>query len=210
MSIPKKRTINCPQCGKEIEFTLWESINTEMSFAIPDIISGKLFTVKCEKCGYKTCVDYPILFNDMDHNVMIYYTTRDNARETEKAVELMKKLKCGRVRIVLDQNALREKIAIFNAGLDDRVTEILKLIVIMSVEDQIEGKKISSVYFLPGDDPKVEVTLEDGSGDVPVSMEMYDEIEKLFHHQLSEDESEYYIDQDWAQSFLSDHEDLLQ
>ena len=43
MSIPNKRTIKCPKCGKEIEFTLWQSINTDMPFAIPDIISGKLF-----------------------------------------------------------------------------------------------------------------------------------------------------------------------
>lgn len=209
MSIPNKRTIKCPKCGKEIEFTLWQSINTDIPFAIPDIISGKLFEVECKKCGFQTVAEYPMLFNDMIHNVMIYYTTRNGVKETEKAVELMKKLKCGRVRIVLDQNSLREKTAIFNAGLDDRVTEILKMIVMVQVEEQLEGEKITGMYFLPGDDPKFEVLLEDGSGYVPVSMETYGKIEKQFQKQLSTEDSDYYIDQDWAQAFLSAHESLL-
>ncbi len=209
MSIPSKRTINCPKCGKEIEFTLWQSINTDMPFAIPDIISGKLFEVECKKCGFQTSVDYPLLVNDMIHNVMIYYTTRNGAKETEKAVELMKKLKCGRVRIVLDQNSLREKTAIINAGLDDRVTEILKMIVMVQIEEQLKGERITGMYYLPGDDPKLEILLEDGSGFVPVSMEMYGKIEKQFQKQLSKEDSEYYIDQDWAQAFLSAQENLL-
>ena len=30
MSIPVKTTVRCPQCGKEIEFTMWQSINDEI------------------------------------------------------------------------------------------------------------------------------------------------------------------------------------
>ena len=129
MSIPHKQTVKCPKCGEEIEFTLWQSINTEMDFAIPDIISGKLFEVECKKCGYKTHVNYPMLFNDMIHNVMIYSVAPDSTEETEKALDSLKKMYPGRTRIVTDQSTLREKTAIFNAGLDDRVTEILKLII---------------------------------------------------------------------------------
>ena len=65
MSIPVKQTVTCPKCGKPIEFTMWQSINTEMDFALPDIISGKLFEVSCKGCGFTSRVDYPILFNDM-------------------------------------------------------------------------------------------------------------------------------------------------
>lgn len=61
MSIPVKQTVSCPKCGKEIEFTMWQSINNEMSFAMKDIISGKLFEVECKNCGLRTHVNYLFL-----------------------------------------------------------------------------------------------------------------------------------------------------
>ena len=203
MSKPEKQTVSCPKCGESISFTLWNSINTDMPNAIEDIISGKLFEVECGKCGYKTHVNYPMLFNDMIHQVMIYNTIPDNAKETEEAMDSMKTLYPGRVRIVLDQSTLREKAAIFNAQLDDRVTEILKLIVMAQLQEQIKGKKLMGVYFIPGDEPAFELALEDGSGYVPVTMEMYHNIAQQFETQLAAGDEEYYIDQDWAFSFLS-------
>ena len=44
-------TADCPGCGKALEFTLWQSINTEIENARDDIISGKLFDVVCPDCG---------------------------------------------------------------------------------------------------------------------------------------------------------------
>ena len=86
MSIPTKQTVPCPKCGKEIEFTLWQSINNEIPTAMEDVISGKLFEIECKHCGLKTNVNYPILVNDMEHNVMVYYVQPDDTEETEKAV----------------------------------------------------------------------------------------------------------------------------
>ncbi len=210
MSLPKKATVKCPQCGEEIEFTRWDSINTEMTFAIPDIISGKLFRVECGKCGKKTYVNYPILFNDMIHNVMIYNVTPDAVEETLKAVELMKKLNISRVRVVTDQSTLREKTAIFSEGLDDRVTEILKLIVMAQLQEQLAGQEVGGVYYVPGDEPKIEVALGEGSGYIPVSMEMYNGIADQFADQLAAGDDEVFIDQDWAYKFLSDPKNQIQ
>ncbi len=202
MSQSEKKSVKCPQCGKEIEFTLWSSINTDMRFAIPDIISGRLFAVRCGSCGYETQVNYPLLFNDMEHDVMIWNTVPERREETEKAVGLMKALHRGRLRIVLDQGSLREKVSIFNAGLDDRVIEILKFIVMLQLQDQLEGRQLQGVYFLPGDEPQFEIAVEDGSAYVPVTAEMIRSIGQQFAPQLADD-SELYIDQDWALAFLS-------
>jgi len=210
MSIPHKQTVKCPKCGEEIEFTLWQSINTEMNFAIPDIISGKLFEVECKKCGYKTHVNYPMLFNDMIHNVMIYSVAPDSTEETEKALDSLKKMYPGRTRIVTDQSTLREKTAIFNAGLDDRVTEILKLIIMAQLQEQLSGKELVGVFFVPGDEPKFEIAFKDGSGYVPVTKEMYENLASQFNDKLSAGDDEYYIDQDWAMAFLSSPDNQLQ
>jgi predicted nucleic-acid-binding Zn-ribbon protein len=210
MSIPHKQTVKCPKCGEEIEFTLWQSINTEMNFAIPDIISGKLFEVECKKCGYKTHVNYPMLFNDMIHNVMIYSVAPDSTEETEKALDSLKKMYPGRTRIVTDQSTLREKTAIFNAGLDDRVTEILKLIIMAQLQEQLSGQELVGVFFVPGDEPKFEIAFKDGSGYVPVTKEMYENLASQFNDKLSAGDDEYYIDQDWAMAFLSSPDNQLQ
>ena len=210
MSSPHKQTVKCPKCGEEIEFTLWQSINTEMNFAIPDIISGKLFEVECKKCGYKTHVNYPMLFNDMIHNVMIYSVAPDSTEETEKALDSLKKMYPGRTRIVTDQSTLREKTAIFNAGLDDRVTEILKLIIMAQLQEQLSGKELVGVFFVPGDEPKFEIAFKDGSGYVPVTKEMYENLASQFNDKLSAGDDEYYIDQDWAMAFLSSPDNQLQ
>ena len=209
MSQMKKQTVACPRCGADIAFTLWDSINTDMPNAIPDIISGKLFEVECKKCGHRTHVNYPMLFNDMIHNVMIYNTVPEKAEETKHSFDAMRGLYDGRKRIVTDQSTLREKTSIFNAGLDDRVTEILKLIVLAQVQEQVAARKFAGAYFIPGDEPKYELAFEDGSGYVPVTMEMYNGIATQFEKQLKRDR-EYFIDQDWALKFLSDPANQLQ
>ncbi len=204
MSIPVKQSVSCPKCGKSIDFTMWQSINNEMSFAIPDIISGKLFEVECKSCGLKTYVNYPILVNDMDHNVMIYYTYPDGVEETEKAIVTLKKMYDGRARIVTDQASLREKVAIFNADLDDRVVEILKAIVMAQVEEQLADKDVQGVYFIADENPRFEIVYDGGSGYIPVSMDFYDKArDEFFPGETLNLDSEVFVDQDWAYSLLS-------
>lgn len=204
MSIPVKQTVPCPKCGKDIEFTLWQSINNEMSFAMKDIISGKLFEVECKNCGLKTHVNYPILVNDMAHDVMIQYTYPDGIEESEKALDSMRKMYRGRLRIVTDQASLREKVAIFNAELDDRVIELIKAIVIAQVQDQLADKNVQGVYYIADDNPRLEIVCDGGSGYVPVDNEFYKRVEEEFFGEdgLTQD-NEIYIDKDWAYSLLA-------
>ena len=141
MSIPRKMKASCPNCGSEITFTMWISINTDMEFALPDILSGKLFQIRCGNCGYETRADYPILFNDMVHKMVIQYAFPDAIAEAEKTCrELMQY--GPRARIVTSQNELREKAAILNDGLDDRLVEILKYLMLPSWQKQLPGHTI--------------------------------------------------------------------
>ena len=54
------------------------------------------------------------------------------------------------------------------------------------------------------------MALEEGSGYVPVSMDMYNNIAQQFKKQLAAGDEEYYIDQGWALAFLSSPENQLQ
>lgn len=169
-----------------------------------DIISGKLFEVECKNCGLRTHVNYPILVNDMEHDVMIWYTYPDGIEETEKALVSMKKMYNGHLRIVTDQADLREKVAIFNSDLDDRIIEILKAIVLAQVQDQLADKNVQGVYYISDENPRFEIVYDGGSGYIPVRMELYDRVKEEFFglKGLTQDE-EFYVDRDWAYSLLA-------
>ena len=183
---------------------MWRSINDSMTFAMKDVISGKLFEVECKYCGKKVHVDYPILVNDMAHDVMIYYTYPDGTEEVEMALKSMDNMYNGRTRIVTDQESLREKVAIFNADLDDRVVELIKAIVMAQVRDQLADKEIQGVYFISGDNPSLEIVSDEGLAHLPVKMEFYDKIKNSFfkNGELTQDK-EIYVDRDWAYSVLN-------
>ncbi len=203
MSLPRTETVPCPKCGKEIEFTLWQSINNEIPTAMADVISGKLFETECRHCGHKINVNYPILVNDMEHNAMVYYVHPDNIEEAEKAVRDMSRLYMGRTRIVTDQAALREKIAIFNADLDDRVIELIKALVMLNVKDQLAGKDVKGVYYIADDNPRLEIIMDDGPGYIPVGMDLYNAVKDQFSENPAFNEDNIYIDPSWAYSLIT-------
>ena len=130
----------------------------------------------------------------MAHDVMIQYTYPDGTEESEKALESLRKMYNGRLRIVTDQASLREKVAIFNPELDDRVIELLKAIVIAQVQDQLADKNVQGVYYIADDNPRIEIVYDDGSGYVPVDKEFYDGVrEEFFGEDGLAQDNEFYI-----------------
>ena len=202
MSSPRPQTIPCPDCGAPIKFTLWQSINTDMDFALADIISGKLFQIECGNCGYKTRVDYPILFNDMKHGMMIYYSDPDGIQEAEKACNDI--LGYGmRARIVTSQNELREKAMMLNDGLDDRLVEILKFFVFPQIQEHLSDHQIEHVYY-DGTNGKFDLAIlyDNGSAVMTVPREQYEEIKQKIGPLLDDKNTPLIVDQDWAVNFL--------
>ena len=108
-----------------------------------------------------------------------------------------------RFRIVTSQTDLREKTAIFDAGLDDRVVELLKLLIMANIQDQVKDRGVHGVYYVPGNEPVLEILMKDGSGHVPVGNDMYASLEKQLRPHLLTDR-EYFIDQNWAAEFLAE------
>lgn len=203
MSMPRKEKAACPKCGADCDFTLWQSINTEVDFAIPQIISGELFKVKCKSCGLETYVDYPILFNDMIHDVMIQYVHQEEVPEAREALNHLGDLNC-RGRIVTDQLSLREKTAIFNLGLDDRVIEVMKLVIIAQLADSLNGKEVEDIIFVEIEGKWYFELLVDGqSGHAgEIDKGLYTAIEKSLGDVLAADK-EYVIDSHWARQAIA-------
>lgn len=209
MSMERKETITCPECGHTQDFIIWQSLNGDLDpEAKQQLLDGTLFRFECDKCGHKSNVDYGILYHDMRHQVMIYYVDEDSV---EQAIESMygAEDKMGiempgyRKRVVTDQNALREKAIIFENELDDRVIEIIKLIYLANASKQFPETNIKEVYFLVADGKYILEFIGDRPLSAEVSTSMYDSIKNDFAERLeAAGNREPIINIGWASEFL--------
>lgn len=209
MSMERKETVTCPECGNVQDFIVWQTLNGDLDpEAKQQLLDGTLFSFECSKCGYKSNVDYSTLYHDMTNKAMVYYVDEESVKQTiETMVDAENKMGFAmpgyRKRIVTDQNALREKAIIFEHGLDDRVIEIIKLIYLANASKQFPEADIKEVYFLVSDG---EYILE-FVGNSPLSAEiptgMYDSIKTDFAERLeTAGNEEPIINIGWASEFL--------
>ena len=142
MSEKEIKRIRCPKCGAEHDFEIWLRINTDLDQEKKKKVrSGELFRTTCPSCGQKIDVVYPCLYHEMENKVMIYYAPGakamkdaaaafdEGSEETVKERGFDPAQKGYRNRVVGSLYDLQEKIAVFDAGLDDRIVEICKVMI---------------------------------------------------------------------------------
>lgn len=142
MSEREIQRIKCPKCGAEHDFEIWPRVNTDLDPVLKDKVkSGELFRTVCPSCGQPIDVVYPCLYHEMENRIMIYYAPGEKAMQdalaafdeglgtTEKERGFDAAKKGYRNRVVGSLYDLQEKIAIFEAGLDDRIVEICKVLI---------------------------------------------------------------------------------
>jgi hypothetical protein len=126
-------TITCIGCGQVFPITYWGSVNATLDPHLKEeIFSGELRLRQCPSCGQKVELDTELLYHDMDRKLMILYQiTADDRTPTLGSAFLTKlaaSLPLYQLRIVSSWNQLKEKILIFDAGLNDSAVEILKIV----------------------------------------------------------------------------------
>jgi CpXC motif protein len=129
--------INCPACGRAHKFGAWQSLNVTLDpQEKPRLLDGSLTRFTCEGCGHHADVVYPLLYHDMEKQLMLWLLPEgggedhgDKSVPDELTPAMRKSLGPSYTyRRVGSHNALREKIYVFDSGLDDRVIEVVKLI----------------------------------------------------------------------------------
>lgn len=211
-----KNDVACPECGNIQEFVAWESINPDLDPDLKDkILTGELFTFKCEKCGKMSPITYPCLYNDMFSKTMIYLTQEEDAAskmneilfEMQEAYEIQKR-QGYEYRIVKTVNELAEKIMIKDMGLDDRVVEIVKaLIMIKSESDGMDIDTILGLYYYPGKENRhqIVILLEDGrQAVIPLEQQFIEETSEALKDRIEANIQEGYqkIDVEWVTKVL--------
>lgn len=217
MSMRDKVTVSCPKCGSSIDVQQWSAVNGDKN---PEqkqkLLDGTLFDAVCKRCGHKATVGYPLLYNDPAQNIMIwlvfdddevrhvtdYYKSSKNGNDTEQADPAC------RQRIVRDAFRLREKLMIFDSGLDDKIVEIAKLAYAQSVQRQNPHDKIAAAFFSSeGGENHIEIYSESGGAYTAVlSEQVYDSLEDKYAGKASYAEDRVYvIDDVWALNLLREY-----
>ena len=130
MSKQIKKAVVCPHCSKKTNTEIWSSINVTQTPSLRQkVMDQSLFLWKCPFCGYQAELLYPFLYHDMKHNFMVYFIPNWEQIQSLQYSIIEKdfpQLTIIQKRLVLSFNDLKEKILIFEAGLDDRAIELTK------------------------------------------------------------------------------------
>lgn len=144
------KEIICPQCNAVTEGKLYTSINaTNNPHLRNEVLEEKIFDWTCHACGHKARLTYPLLYNDMKRRFMVYlipdidrFQLADNELEEE-----FNNLKGIRKRLAPNFNTFKEKIFIFENGLDDMAVELTKLAISESVARKLKLREVTEGYL---------------------------------------------------------------
>lgn len=211
MSIERKEKFICPNCGAEVEATVWQSLNADIDPKAKDaLIEGKLFGAECPKCHRHHNLVYPILYHDMTHKVMVEFNldhdVEDSIKEFKEAQAAVDNSLQDmmhdeyRHRFVKTQNDLQEKAMIFDADLDDRVVEIMKLFVMKKIKNDRPDAKVQELHFYVSDKGHGFAAIcEDNSFTIDASLDFYSSIKERYGEKLNEvGDKDYLVDHDWV------------
>ena len=133
--MPEKKVnkaVVCPMCGELSKAVVYTSVNATVDKEQRErVLDGGLFAWKCPSCGYSARLTYPILYNDMKNRFMIYLIPKiDRYQLCDKELEeKYSNLRNINKRVVADFNSFKEKIFIFESGLDDMAVELTKAVI---------------------------------------------------------------------------------
>lgn len=131
MKITGTAHVTCPACGREHDVSLVQSVNTqEDPEAKQKLLAGEFDVLDCE-CGKRTQLVAELLYVDPIANLYLQVAPTDEAMaKGEQAFATAGAT--GTQRLVPSLNALVEKIKIADAGLEDWVVEMVKVLLLAS------------------------------------------------------------------------------
>lgn len=218
MSIPRKISVCCPKCHSTFPVTIWDSVNTNLSKDLSQkIISGAFFDAKCPKCGFVAHLEYDLLYHDMEHTAFIWVVHKDNDKYKEKLQEIcdsqasaFKPSPGYIVRVVDDMNQLREKAAALDAGRDDRIIELCKILLAASIKDQNPDFIATHLFYTYQGEKEIMYCYDTNENELHCYLDddYYKKVERMFakaFEQMAEVFPPVY-DAAWAKCFFNSAE----
>lgn len=211
--------VSCPNCGQETSFEIWTVLNAQDNpEKAASLAAGTLTDFTCPHCGFRTILDHPCMFIDPDHKLMVYNVCGDpemtqQAEETFAALPSIDEvMNSAEFRMVDSMQELSDKAAIFAAGYDDRIIEMLKLSVLGYAQHQnrIAEDTPCMVSFIESNDERITFHIQTETEGFASSMsaESYEVFTKALESfdkdslaqitKVGAGRSAYVVDLEWA------------
>ncbi len=153
MSTEIRKEVCCPDCGAKTTARMWSGINAEVNPNLRlSVLDESLFDWRCPQCGYEAMLAYPCLYHDKGRRFMIYILPGkpDPAKAAGIGAQFPQ-LRGVRKRVTGSLATLKEKILLFEDGLDDRAAELVKLLLAMVLE-RGKGKHVEQGFYCSSDE----------------------------------------------------------
>ncbi|QIB68981.1 hypothetical protein Ami103574_06435 [Aminipila butyrica] len=160
--------IECPECGHKQDFVRWQSILADIDPQLKEqVLNGELFVFHCNSCGKKFPITYPCLYHDMGKHLMVYLAPGPEAVEEMNSLLFQSseafehQAQQGYIyRAVSTVNEMAEKIMVRDMKLDDRVVEIIKMLVLFkSGNEGMDVDSIGGMFYYPAKDGKHQIAI---------------------------------------------------
>jgi hypothetical protein len=140
MTLRQQRDVECPNCGHHQNATMWASVNVTQNPELRNrILERDLTAFHCEECAYSAELAYDMLYHDMERRLLVWLVPNGEMPDDDASGVFGKLGDLGgnpyRLRIVDSMNGLIEKVRTEEAGLDDRVVEVLKALLLRHMGD---------------------------------------------------------------------------
>ncbi len=189
--------VACPVCQAEVDVEL-VSVLRPGTPELSELFAGRLNQGECQECGASFAVAVPLVYRDDQGRYLIYCVPLDEHaawRQTEQRVAEMAEQAMADLaveqrpvcRLTFHRRNLIEKIAIHQAGLDDRLVEYVKYQLYSRPQAPIDQVRSELLYdFSPSEDRQLGFLLFDRETGQPtaaahIPLEIYRELATTFH-----------------------------
>ena len=209
MSKQKVIKFKCNNCGADVEFVSYTSINARNDANLKEkFLNDTLYSVTCENCNAKLKTIYPLLYHDPDKKFMVYGVHPDSLYKIINSFDIMKQdypdaYDGYTLRVCASPSDMREKVIILNADLDDRVMELYKALDVNAINALDENANATRGYFFVEDGKNIIEYNSTYYISKELSADNYDVIKSVFSKDIEEAKDNYIVDLDWANEVVS-------
>lgn len=212
--------IDCPICGKKSEVKTYDSINVTLNPEYKEAaLNGTLMHFDCPHCGFECEISTALLYHDMANKFMVQLVgSHGDIEKTMSAYQAVSESKIAfnifdadyKLRLVTSQNQLKEKVLIFESGLDDRRIEFCKAAILGSMARNGQEIPDHEEFLFAGmpDDSSCEFVFvgPEGQSALSVPMTLFDELCELCPSPEEQPQELCLIDRNWANELIAHDE----
>lgn len=215
----KVQKIDCPRCKKEIEINVWDKVELPYDQEQRErVLQNTFYRVDCPECKNAFSIAYKCQYNDMERKYMLWVAPERDLIAHKQISEYNGKLQTDhllrlaqggyRYRVVRNDNELREKVIIFDEGLDDRFIETMKIVYVPTLKKKVgPDVQITGLYFNKKEDGSYQFVVTFTNGAVltaSVDMNIYYDMKEKLMDLAEENTPEGFcrIDAEWGMKIV--------